>query len=651
MTSPIRGEAHDAVRDPEPGRRTPRRARRDLFILLLLGACILGAGIGLRDPWPADEPRYALVAKEMVETGEWLFPHRNGELYADKPPVFFWTIAACYLLTGSLRVAFLLPSLLAGLVTLGLVHDLARRLWGGRAGLAAGLGLLLTVQFTLQARTAQIDMLLAMFTTLALYGLLRHLVLGPAWVWWAVAFAAMGAGVITKGVGVLPVLALAPWAWARRLRWNGVARFGFPSWKAALGALALPAVIAAWVVPMLVAVAASGDPQLASYRDNILFRQTATRYVAAWHHHRWFGYYLLQVVPWAWLPLTATLPWLVPAWTRRLRRRHGPLLILLGWVALVLVFFSASPGKRGVYVFPALPALALAAAPLLPALVRLESVRRACRWGAAGWSSLLLAAAAAAPWLARINPRRLEDLGVDPARLVPPLVVIGAAGLAAALLYGRRRPVAALGGVVALTWLVAGLWVNPLLNSGRYPAPFMADVARRIGPDAALGQLGWREQFVLAADRPIVTFGYARRDLEEEGREGAAWLLSGSNRWLLIPSASLAPCFDTSLVEEIGTRHGRKWFLASAGSVTPACAAATVPVVRRTEATSRWPPSRCRPAAAVPDWKGRGEPAALHPGETGEPPRRLYPLTHLPSPCLLSGASDRRRPDPAGRTW
>jgi 4-amino-4-deoxy-L-arabinose transferase-like glycosyltransferase len=173
--------------------------RRDLLLLLALAAIVIGAGIGLRDPWPADEPRFALVGREMVETGEWLFPHRNGELYPDKPPVFMWMIAAGYLVTGSLRVAFLLPSLLGGLVTLALVWDLARRLWSRRAAWFAGLALLGTLQFVDQARTAQIDAVLAMWTTLALYGLVRHLLLGPSWPWWYVAFAAMGAGVITKG--------------------------------------------------------------------------------------------------------------------------------------------------------------------------------------------------------------------------------------------------------------------------------------------------------------------------------------------------------------------------------------------------------------------------------------------------------------------
>ncbi|HYN41236.1 MAG TPA: glycosyl transferase, partial [Thermoanaerobaculia bacterium] len=96
----------------------PRDDRRSLLVLLLLATVLFAAGIGLRDPWPADEPRFALVARQMVESGQWLFPMRGGELYPDKPPVFMWTIALFLKATGSLRVAFLLPSLLAGLGTL-----------------------------------------------------------------------------------------------------------------------------------------------------------------------------------------------------------------------------------------------------------------------------------------------------------------------------------------------------------------------------------------------------------------------------------------------------------------------------------------------------------------------------------------------------
>ena len=85
----------------------------DLFWLALALLVIIGTGIGIRDPWPADEPRFAAVARDMVATGEWLFPRVGGDLYQDKPPMFFWMLAVCYALTGSLKWSFLIPAFLA----------------------------------------------------------------------------------------------------------------------------------------------------------------------------------------------------------------------------------------------------------------------------------------------------------------------------------------------------------------------------------------------------------------------------------------------------------------------------------------------------------------------------------------------------------
>src|SRR5678816_2455080 len=103
--------------------------RRELFCFFAIAFVVLAAGIGLRDPWPADEPRFVLVAKQMWESGDWLFPHRGSELYADKPPLYFWMLCAAYALVRNWTWAFLLPSLVAAMATLFLTYDLARRLW------------------------------------------------------------------------------------------------------------------------------------------------------------------------------------------------------------------------------------------------------------------------------------------------------------------------------------------------------------------------------------------------------------------------------------------------------------------------------------------------------------------------------------------
>ena len=128
--------------------------------LFVVAAVVLAAGLGLREPWPADEPRFALVAKDMVESGDWLVPRVGGVLYPDKPPLFFWMVAGFYALTGSISVALLLPSFFAGLGVLWLVYDLARRLSNPRIALWGAATLLVSVQFPLQMKSGQIDGLL-----------------------------------------------------------------------------------------------------------------------------------------------------------------------------------------------------------------------------------------------------------------------------------------------------------------------------------------------------------------------------------------------------------------------------------------------------------------------------------------------------------
>jgi hypothetical protein len=64
--------------------------------------------------------------------------------------------------------------------------------------------------------------------------------------------------------------------------------------------------IGLWFVPMIVASSAGGD--LLDYRNEILFKQTVTRYADAWHHHEPVWYYFTNVIPVLWLPLIALVP-------------------------------------------------------------------------------------------------------------------------------------------------------------------------------------------------------------------------------------------------------------------------------------------------------------------------------------------------------
>lgn len=218
-----------------------------------------------------DEPRFALIARDMALGGDWLFPHVGGVLYPDKPPLFFWLVATAYSVIPSIEVALFLPALVSGVLVTALVADLGRRLWDANTGLWCGAVLLALVQFPLQMKSGQIDALLCLWTTLGLYGFCRHLLLGPDWRWYGVGGLAAGLGIITKGVGFLPYLIFLPWALAA---WRGWPRKPLPArngrWLLAPALTLVP--ICAWLLPMLGAVASSGDPALAAYRDNIGWR-------------------------------------------------------------------------------------------------------------------------------------------------------------------------------------------------------------------------------------------------------------------------------------------------------------------------------------------------------------------------------------------
>ncbi|KGI76832.1 ArnT family glycosyltransferase [Oleiagrimonas soli] len=544
-----------------------RSARAELIALLLFALVLLGIGIGLRDPWPSDEPRFALVARWMVEHGQWLFPHRGHELYPDKPPVFMWLQAFFYLIVRSWRVAFLLPSLLSGLMTLGLVYDLGRRLWNHRSGLLAAAALLLTIHFTYQFRNAQIDPLEVGWITLANYGLLRHLLLGPNWRWFAVGCFFAGVGVITKGVGVLALLMLAPFLFAR---WRGWRHLALPrgGWRWA-GSLALFLVpILAWLVPMVLTAHLDGDPQHAAYVQNILFGQTVHRYATPTGHIH-SPFYFLGIMATDWLPLALLLPWAIPAWWRRLKRRDARYLLPLGWWLLVLMFFSLSPGKRDVYILPALPMVALAMGPLLPGLLRKLGPRRAL-FGLTLLLASLLSVAAALAMTRHPHWAMQIERSLDP-RIWRVLLAIGVSGLLAAALFRVRRAALGWAFFALALWSLYGLWGYPILNGDRSALDVMQRARQLAGPQVTLGLVAWKEQNLLMAQGPVAEFGFLR-PWSQQYRAATHWLHADpSQRRLFMLQQAMGDCVDRAKATHIGHANRREWWLVPADALVPGC--------------------------------------------------------------------------------
>ncbi|MET0658575.1 MAG: glycosyltransferase family 39 protein, partial [Steroidobacteraceae bacterium] len=541
------------------GSNDPRNVRVDVLWLVGLGLLLIGTGIGLRDPWPADEPRFALVARDMVATGDWLVPRVGGDVYADKPPLFFWLMALALTVTRSLRVAFLLPSLFAGLGSALLVYDLGRRLWNRETGFVAALALLFTVQFTWQARQAQIDTTLCFWTTLSLYGLLRHLVVGPQWRWYAIGCAAAGLGVISKGVGFLPLLVFIPFLVLKARGWTTPQLDSKLRWW--LGPLAFLLAVSIWLVPML--LAARGDPVLAAYRDEILFRQTIDRYAKAWHHHEPFWYFVVQVIPVLWLPLTLLIPWLVPRWRAALRNKDLGLALLLSWIGLVVLFFSSSAGKRGVYILPALPAFALACAPFLGELLAQRRVQRA---GFFLGAFITFVCGAGVIYVLARPDKRIELLALYDLDVLLPLAVIALVGIVLCVVLRSGRGVLLYGAVLVTVLLVVSFLVNPAMNAVRSGIEFARAVEQRTQSVRELGIIAFKEQYLLQLHRPIVHFGHARwREADQEAADAAAWLQQRPGRALVVNERMHAACF-AGAGEPLVEANRTHWFLVRGAS-------------------------------------------------------------------------------------
>lgn len=414
---------------------------------LLLAVPYLGF-LGSHQLWQPHEPDLVETAREMRASGDLLVPRLNGEVYAEKPPLYYWSALAAASLRGRLdETAARLPAALAALGLILVTAAFGARAFGPRAGLLAGLAVGTTPLVVHYGTAGTTDMLLA-FTTAGAFAALHRACCEERACgrWLVVAGACVGAAVLAKSlvgpallaVGFVPALFL-----QRERRWPHA------GWWGLAGLVAL-AIVAPWYGLV-------GLREGWSFLYENLIRQTLGRFFTDDEKRGAFYTYLgtmpLDLLPWTVFAPAAFLH------ARRVRRedpaRWERLRFLLVFVAADILFLSLSRCRIHKYVLPLFPLLAVVLGATLDG-AESAGERRCVKWAGVGLASVLAGLAVAVPVFVR---REWPPL-VGVVALVGIVLLAGAVvvGLVARGGSGRRVGLAiALVGVVWVSFVEKAL--------------------------------------------------------------------------------------------------------------------------------------------------------------------------------------------------
>jgi 4-amino-4-deoxy-L-arabinose transferase-like glycosyltransferase len=325
----------------------------ELLIVVAVCLFLFFYGLGSFGLVGADEPRYAQIAREMLERNDYVTPTLNGVAWLEKPALYYWRAMFAFETFGVKDWAARLPSASFALGMIAVIFFHMRRFRPG-AQLDAALITASCAAVIGFARGASTDMQLAAPFTVAMLGWYAWYETGKK-IWLLDLYFFLAIGTLAKGpvapfLGGLVVLIFC--ALRRDI-------------KAALRTLWPPGILlfVAIVLPWFVAVQMR-NPQ---FLHVFIFEHNLERFATNTFQHRQpFWYYvpvlLLSLIPWTFFAIPALLDafrsclkdWRLPKASddRTLIDSFPEFLVI--WTVLPILFFSLSQSKLPGYILPAI---------------------------------------------------------------------------------------------------------------------------------------------------------------------------------------------------------------------------------------------------------------------------------------------------------
>lgn len=326
------------------------RTRTDILLLAGFCAFLFFYGISQFGLIGADEPRYAQVAREMLDHRDWITPTLGGKAWLEKPPLYYWQAMSMYSLFGVSDAAARIPSAIDATLLIVAVYLFFRK-FRPTVEVDAALITASCAGIIGYARAASMDMPLASAFSIGMLS------------WWAwresdkriylaAFYLCMALGMLAKGP-VAPLLAaIVVILYAIAVRdAKLIARTAWP-----VGILLFFVVSLPWYIAVQLR-----NPQF--FREFILQHNLARFSTNLYHHPEPFWYYIpllvLALVPWIVFIIAAFIHSIRVWWAERAAQRDPELgfrLFLCCWLIVPLLFFSSSQSKLPGYILPAVPA-------------------------------------------------------------------------------------------------------------------------------------------------------------------------------------------------------------------------------------------------------------------------------------------------------
>jgi 4-amino-4-deoxy-L-arabinose transferase-like glycosyltransferase len=459
------------------------------FKLTLLLSCFFLLGTrGLNEP---DEGRYAEIAREMVETGDWLVPNIWYVPHLDKPPMTYWMVGVSIASFGLNEWAIRLPIALAGLSSIWAIYLLGFSIGGRRMGQWAALALSCSLLYFTIARMVMTDMILLQFICWAIYfGWRAWRALDPpdvpeedsddpdfdtrqlarggcakrSFAWQMAAWTMLAGGFLTKGplVFLIPAFAFVPLLiFARGEGRLAPLLCGLLPGFTIFAVLALP-----WYLTLFEHVEHAFDYMVKGQVVGHALKAAAKNRGGP-------VVYFIPILIVGFLPWTPLLGWMWRRsyWSTLDRKQREAFVLLTGWAGLTFVFFSLNSAKLPHYIVPMMPALALLVALRWPDWREAEQVPRGA-WIAVAVSPFvaMFAIPFAYRFAFRIDDHRWIWVQAGVALITGTVVA----------LHARRQPPRVLAGLAVVTSLA-----NLFLLVGLMPL-----VESRFRSNQALKELG-----------------------------------------------------------------------------------------------------------------------------------------------------------------